>query len=437
MSAFRSTLYMPATAMDRTLRGLDSPEIQLNIGAVLHFDGQPLHLRDIQDYIATRLAALPVLTVWMPQGTRQWTVADEVDLTSHVVERIVPAQENLEQVVVELAKTPLPKDAPHWRMWLLRGYAPDRYALLYLVHHGLQDGAGMLRTLESLFAPDIPESESSAAYHGFTQSPHTSARTRVQCAVADLQILRGLGSWDLPGCRPTHEVGFAWSRVPTSALTSVARAFGCTRNDVYVAALAHAITLWQSEVRGSDDMPDIPFLVSANVRRPGEVALAGNRTAIPYLRLSGAPLPFDQRLTDTIRATAPLKSPTIRAAMRRNFDSTPAWLMRRTFSAISTPRRAPASVSNVVLRHPLALHGDLVTAIDPITTTLGGLALSALLLVNGDSATACFRTDAGFSGLDQLHRMWEQTLLSWQSNAATLRSAQSGQTCTEQQRPAG
>lgn len=420
MSALRGSLDMSTTAMDRTLRGLDSPEIQLNIGAVLHFDGQPPHLGDIQDYIATRLAALPVLAVWMPRGARHWAVADEVDLASHVVEHVVPAQENLEQVVVELAKTPLPEGAPHWRMWLLRGYAPDRYALLYLVHHCLQDGAGMLRTLESLFAPGIPESESSAAYHGFTQNPRTSARTRVQCASADMQSLRGLGAWDVPGCRPTQQVGFAWSRVPTSTLTSVARAFGGTRNDIYMAALAHALTRWQSEIRESADLPDIPLLVSANVRRPDEVALAGNRTATPYLRLPGAQLPFDQRLTSTIRATAPLKSPTVRAAMRRNFDSTPAWLMRATFSAISTPRRAPASVSNVVLRYPLALHGDPVTAIDPITTTLGGLPLSVLLLVNGDSATACFRTDAGFSGLDQIPRMWEQTLLSWQSNAAPL-----------------
>ncbi|WP_197039846.1 wax ester/triacylglycerol synthase domain-containing protein [Nocardia sp. NRRL WC-3656] len=423
MSALRSTLDMPTTAMDRTLRGLDSAEIELNIGAVLHFDGPPPRLGDIQDYIATRLDALPALAVWMTPGARHWTVVDEVDLTSHVVEHVVPAQENLEQVVVELAKIPLPEDAPHWRMWLLRGYAPDRYALLYVVHHCVQDGAGMLRTLELLFAPGVPESESSAAYHGFAQSARASARTRLQCAATDLQSLRGLGTWDVPGCRATYQVGFAWGRVPTSTLTSIARAIGCTRNDVYMAALAHALTRWQSEIRGSADLPDIPFLVSANVRRPDEVALPGNRTAIPYLRLPGAPLSFDQRLTSTFHATAPLKSPTVRAAMRRNFDSTPAWLMRTTFSILATPRRTPASVSNVVLRHPLALHGDPVTAIDPITTTLGGIPLSVLLLVDGDSATACFRTDAGFPGLDQIHSMWEETLLSWQSNAATLNSA--------------
>ncbi|MBB5918389.1 hypothetical protein BJY24_007301 [Nocardia transvalensis] len=415
-----STLDMPTTAMDRTLRGLVSSEIQLNIGAVLHFDGQPPQLGDIRDYIGTRLAALPALAAWMPQGARRWTVVDEVDLSSHVAEYVVPVQENLEQVVVELAKTPLPEDAPHWRMWLLRGYAPDRYALLYLVHHSVQDGAGMLRTLESLFAPGVPESESSAAYHGFAQNPRASARTRMQCAATDLRSLRSLGTWDLPESRPTHEVGFAWSRVPTGTLTSIARASGCTRNDVYVAALAHALASWQSEIRGTADLPDMPLLVSANVRRPDEVALAGNRTAISYLRLPGTPLPFDQRLAGTVSATVPLKSPTVRAALRRNFDSTPAWLMRTTFSALSTPRRAPTSVSNVVLRHPLALHGDPVTAIDPITTTLGGLPLSVLLLVNGDTATACFRASAGLPGLDRIHRTWEQTLLSWESDAATL-----------------
>ncbi|WP_084484628.1 wax ester/triacylglycerol synthase domain-containing protein [Nocardia anaemiae] len=419
MSALRSVLDMPTTAMDRAMRVLGSPETQLNIGAVLHLDGQPPHLGDIRDYIATRLAALPALAAWMTPGARHWTVADEVDLTSHVVERVVPTQEDLEQVVAELARTPLPEDAPHWRMWLLRGYSPNRYVLLYLVHHSVQDAAGTLRTLESLFAPGIPESESSAVYHGFAQYPRTPARTRMQCAAMGLQSLRSLGAWDLPGCRPTDEIGFAWGRVPTSTLTSVARAFGGTRNDVYLASLAHVLTHWQSEIRGNADLPDIPLLVPANVRRPDEIALAGNRTATAYLRLPGALLSFDQRLTSTIRATPPLKSPTVRAAFRSNFDATPTWLMRTTLSALSNPRRAPASLSNVVLRHPLALHGDPVTAIDPITTSLGGIPLSVLLLVYGESATACFRTNTGFPGLDQIHREWEKTLLSWQSDAAT------------------
>ncbi|MBF6175031.1 wax ester/triacylglycerol synthase domain-containing protein [Nocardia blacklockiae] len=397
-----------------------SSEIQLNIGAVLHFDGQPPQLGDIREHIASRLAALPALAAWIPRGARRWSVVDEVDLNGHVAEHVVPVAEELEQAVVELAKTPLPEDAPHWRMWLLRGYAPDRYALLYLVHHSAQDGAGMLRTLESLFAPGVPESESSAAYHGFAQSPRASIRTRMQCLATDLRSLRGMGTWDVPGCRPTHEVGFAWSRVPTDTLTDIARAFDCTRNDVYVAALAHVLADWQSEVRGGADLPDMPFLVSANVRRPDEVALAGNRTSISYLRLPGTPLPFDKRLAGTVDATVPLKSPTVRAALRRNFDTTPAWAMRATFSALSTPRRAPTSVSNVVLRHALALHGDPVTAIDPITTTLGGLPLSVLLLVNGDTASACFRASAGLPGLDRIHHTWEQTLLSWQREAASL-----------------
>lgn len=423
MSAFQRTLDMPTTAMDRAMRVLGSPENQLNIGAVLHLDGQPPHLGDIQDYIATRLAALPALAAWMTPGGRHWTVADDVDLSSHVVERVVPTQEDLEQVVAELARTRLPEDAPHWRMWLLRGYAPDRYALLYLVHHCVQDAAGTLRTLESLFAPGIPESESSAIYHGFAQYPRTSARTQVQCAATSLRSLRSLGAWDLPGCRPTPEIGFTWSRVPTSTLTSIARAFGGTRNDTYIASLVYTLTRWQSEIRGNADLPDIGLMVPANVRRPDEVALAGNRTATVYLRLPGAPLPFDQRMTSTIRATPPLKSPTVRAALRRNLDGTPAWLMRTTFSAISTPRRASVALSNVVLRHPLALHGDPVTAIDPITLTIGDIPLSVLLLVYGDSATACFRTNAGFPGLDQLNREWEQTLLSWQSDAAALSQA--------------
>ncbi|MFD0385184.1 wax ester/triacylglycerol synthase domain-containing protein [Streptomyces stramineus] len=130
---------------------------------------------------------------------------------------------------------PAPRGAPHWRVWLLRGHVPGGYAVLYLVHHAVQDGAGMLHTLETLFTADgVPEDRSSAVFHGFAGAPRLTLPDRVRALATASRTARRTAVWNSsrhpcppcgrsagprcrPGpCGPSPAPGAAPSTTPTS-----------------------------------------------------------------------------------------------------------------------------------------------------------------------------------------------------------------------------
>ena len=49
----------------------------------------------------------------------------------------------LDQVIGELASTPLDRGRPLWEFYFAEGMADNRYALVGKVHHTLADGAGI------------------------------------------------------------------------------------------------------------------------------------------------------------------------------------------------------------------------------------------------------------------------------------------------------
>ncbi|ONM48172.1 wax ester/triacylglycerol synthase domain-containing protein [Nocardia donostiensis] len=211
MIAVRSARRASAAVVDRAFRALAprSPDTQMLVGAVLHVDGRAPELSILRDHIAARLPALPALTSYLPRGATRWT-ASYPDLAVHVVERAAPGeQENLESVVAELTRTELPDDAPHWRLWLLHGHAPQQYALLYLAHHYLQDAGGLLHTVESLFGPEISAEASSAVYHGFTRRlPAASDYGR--CLTMSVRNVRQARKWSVPHYRTTPDRTLHW-----------------------------------------------------------------------------------------------------------------------------------------------------------------------------------------------------------------------------------
>lgn len=418
MFVIRSAHGASAAAVDRAFRVLSphSPDTQMLIGAVLHVDGRPPELSELRDHIAARLPVLPALTSYLPLGATRWTVSCYPDLTVHVAECAVPGeQENLESVVAELTRTELPDDAPPWRLWLLHGHAPRQYALLYLAHHYLQDAGGILHTVESLFGPEITAEASSAVYHGFTRRLPTAADYG-RCLGMSVRNVRQARKWNVPHCRTTPDRTLHWSRVSTDVLGSIAATFGGSRNDVYIAAIAHSLAHWLNTMSDIPDPPDLAFAVPANIRRPEEVDLPGNRTALTHIRLPATSLDPAQRIAGTIRATTPLKSPGVRAALRASVDHVPMWLARATVNTIAGRRRGPVGASHIVLRHRLAFRGDPVTAVYPVMCAPAGTPLAVLSFTYEGYATVCFRADKGFPGLDRIHHMWQETIRAWNAN---------------------
>src|SRR3954464_5615938 len=82
-----------------------------------------------------------------------WLENCEVDLDYHLRRVRVPApggRRELDQVIGEIASTPLDRDHPLWEFHFAEGMAEDRFALIGKVHHTLADGVASANLLARL-----------------------------------------------------------------------------------------------------------------------------------------------------------------------------------------------------------------------------------------------------------------------------------------------
>ena len=72
-----------------------------------------------------------------------WVENDDIDLDYHLRRARVPApggRRELDQLIGEIASTPLDRDRPLWEMYVAEGLADNRIAIIHKVHHVLADG---------------------------------------------------------------------------------------------------------------------------------------------------------------------------------------------------------------------------------------------------------------------------------------------------------
>jgi diacylglycerol O-acyltransferase / wax synthase len=88
-----------------------------------------------------------------------WVVNDHIDFDYHVRATRVPApggRRELDQLIGEIASTPLDRSRPLWEMYVAEGLADNRIAIIHKVHHVLADGvasANQMAKAMALFQP--------------------------------------------------------------------------------------------------------------------------------------------------------------------------------------------------------------------------------------------------------------------------------------------
>jgi diacylglycerol O-acyltransferase len=92
-----------------------------------------------------------------------WLENCEVDLDYHVRRVRVPApggRRELDQVIGEVASTPLDRTRPLWEFYFAEGLAGDRFALIGKIHHALADGVASVNLLtRAMDLQDAPTDE--------------------------------------------------------------------------------------------------------------------------------------------------------------------------------------------------------------------------------------------------------------------------------------
>ena len=265
-----------------------------------------------------------------------WDTDEDFDIQDHVRRTALPGEAGkpeLETLVSELASTPLDTSRPLWQFHVVENYV-DGPVLVIRIHHCIADGIALVQVFLSLTDPD-PQCRPSAAKPEVWKERHLQkapvfqrlldpAREGLDFAVQTGQRLweegaRILQDPELAGEYATEaaeiarELGHcltlpndpasrfkgrlsvnkkvAWAvPLPLEEVKAVSKAFGCTVNDVLIAAVSGAMREYMID-KGDDpdEIEDIRATVPVNLR-PLEHALElGNHFGLVFL-----PLPLSQ-----------------------------------------------------------------------------------------------------------------------------------------------
>jgi diacylglycerol O-acyltransferase / wax synthase len=262
-----------------------------------------------------------------------WVVNDDIDFDYHVRQARVPApggRRELDQLIGEIASTPLDRGRPLWEMYVAEGLADDRVAIIHKVHHVLADGVASANQMAKAMEPhetrepgDVvppPPDEVTRTRRGLLTAAgrdHVALIRKLPRLVSETAAgvnrvrrrskERGVHpelarNFAPPPCFVNHVVTpgrrFATAPLALADVKETAKHLGVTLNDIVLATVAGALRSLLLRYDGQAESPLIAGVpVSTN---PSRERLAGNE--FTYITPS-LPVHIDDPL-ERVRLTA-------------------------------------------------------------------------------------------------------------------------------------
>ncbi|CAM5664178.1 diacylglycerol O-acyltransferase OS=Streptomyces fumanus OX=67302 GN=GCM10018772_10670 PE=3 SV=1 [Streptomyces fumanus] len=125
------------------------------LGVLGVLEGTPPSVGELRDLVADTVPRVPAWHYRVCADNRRvWEHAGDQDPRAHVHELRVPeGPAALERIGRAVLDAPFPQGADNWGVWLVTGWAADRYAIACRVHHALQDAAGGMAGLSAVMFP--------------------------------------------------------------------------------------------------------------------------------------------------------------------------------------------------------------------------------------------------------------------------------------------
>ncbi|OBK75288.1 wax ester/triacylglycerol synthase family O-acyltransferase, partial [Mycobacterium sp. 1274761.0] len=236
-----------------------------------------------------------------------WVINEEIDFDYHVRRtQVAPpgGRRELDQLIGEIASTPLDRSRPLWEMYVAEGLADGRVAVIHKVHHVLADGTASANQVAKTIAPEGPQ-----GVVGMFEEPGV-ARTRASLLKAAARDHAGLirklprlvretatgisrvrqrskergehpdlaKNFSPPDCFINHVVTpgrrFATAPLSLDDVRDTAKHLGVTINDIVLATASGALRQLLLRYDGKAESPLIAGVpVSTN---PSPERLAGN-----------------------------------------------------------------------------------------------------------------------------------------------------------------
>jgi diacylglycerol O-acyltransferase len=233
-----------------------------------------------------------------------WMENCEVDLNYHLRRVQIPSpggRRELDQVIGEIASTPLDRDRPLWEFHFAEGMADDRFALIGKVHHTLADGlasANLLARLMDLIGADQDDRDgyTTCAEPSRTELLRAAGRDHVQHVAALPGLIRDAvrgfarvrrrsrqrsnqpdmaKMFKLPPTFLNHVVSpgrtFATASLSLAEVKETAKHLGVTFNDIVLAMAAGGLRELLLRYDGRADRPIIASVPVATDRSPDRI----------------------------------------------------------------------------------------------------------------------------------------------------------------------
>lgn len=213
-----------------------------------------------------------------------WVVNEDIDLDYHVRRAQVPApggRRELDELIGQIASTPLRRDHPLWEMYVAEGLAGNRIAIIHKVHHVLADGKASANQMAQALSPHQPEprrlppelptrshllKEAAKDHAGLirklprlvneTASGVSRVRRRSKERGANPDLARNFAP---PPCFINHRVTpgrrFATAPLALADVKETSKHLGVTLNDVVLATVAGALRRLMLRYDGHADVP--------------------------------------------------------------------------------------------------------------------------------------------------------------------------------------
>ncbi|HEX8794622.1 MAG TPA: wax ester/triacylglycerol synthase family O-acyltransferase [Polyangiaceae bacterium] len=297
-------------ALDRLFLAAETRESMMHVGGLLQFSPPPEGGRDVLRNLRDEMRAGPIVRPpWnlklrhpdlLTSPLQAWVVDDRMDLEYHVRRSALPSpgdERELGILVSRLHGSSLDFHRPPWEAHIIEGLEGGRIALYVKVHHALVDGYTGMRLLTRAMSRDPERADTPMFFSTGTEPREREAREaeappaidslfraiRDQIGTAK-DLTRAIGN--LARARRSHDVTlvsplqaprsilnqkitrarrFATQQYPVDRLKAVAKAHGCTLNDVVLAICGGALRRFLLE---QDALPDqsLTAMIPVNIR---------------------------------------------------------------------------------------------------------------------------------------------------------------------------
>jgi diacylglycerol O-acyltransferase len=373
------------SALDVSFLEVETASAHMHVGWAASFEPPEERpapsFEQLRDHIGRRLHRAPryrqrLAGVPLGFGRPVWVDDDRFDITRHVR----PAGgTSLAELAGSVLSTPLGRERPLWELWIADRLDDGRIGVVGKAHHCMVDGIAAVELANVLLDPeperppdpqdDWEPAESPGGARLFLDAVLDTARDQLALAGSVAGLLGSPGKLAsgaqraggalLNSLAPASPLDFLNGPIspyralatlarPMDELRAIKRGFGCTINDVVLAASCAAVR--RHLERHGERPARLKAMVPVNVRDEDAAGELGNRISFIFLELPCDMPDAEERLRAVRRATERAKTSGEPAGAATVLDlaaSAPSVLQRALSRLVASPRTFNVVVSNI------------------------------------------------------------------------------------------